>query len=115
MIPALARKAANKRAAFRAALARPVLRLDPAQVKLALAEHDTLTRKSNALMAQHAEAFKRGTSEGADSRALDTAGRRLDQIAAQMESLDARAKSLRDHPQVRAVILDRERKEERRS
>jgi hypothetical protein len=112
--PANARRHQNTRAAMRAALARPVLRLDPAQLKLCLAEHDATARKSAALMAEHGKVFD-GIPVEADTRALTSGGRRLDQLLAQIESLDGRAAELRAHPQIKAVILAREAKEERRS
>ncbi len=110
--PALARHHQDKRAAVRAALARPVLRLDPKTLKLVVAAHDALTRQDAALFQEHGNVFDR-IPGAADNRVLTVAGRRLDQLESQREPLTARAQKLRAHPQVRAALYERYKKEER--
>jgi hypothetical protein len=116
--PAAIRHEREKRAAVRSALARPVVRLDQKQLKLCLAEHDALGRKSNALFAEHGKVFD-GTPAPAQDPALDrvyaAALRRLDQLDKQIEAFDARAAALRAHPQIIAAMAERGKKAERRS
>jgi hypothetical protein len=110
--PAAIRHEREKRTAVRAALARPVLRLDPKTLKLVVAAHDALTRQDAALFQEHGKVFDRIPAD-ADNHVLTVAGRRLDQLEKQAEPLDTRAQKLRAHPQVRAAILAREKAEER--
>ena len=109
--PATIRHEKAKRAAVRATLAGA--RLDPKQLKLAVAAHDALCAKSRALSAQADTAFNRA-SDGASNTVLTAVGWRLDQIEKQSEPFDTRAQALRAHPQVRVAILAREKAEERK-
>jgi hypothetical protein len=115
--PATIRHEKAKRAAKRAALAG--LHLDPAQLKLTIAEHDALGKKSAALFAEHTKVFDAappleiGPPNPVIDRAYTHAIRRLDQLHKQWTDIDVRAKKLRDHPQIKAVILAREKQEER--
>jgi hypothetical protein len=111
-IPALARKAKHRRDAMRAALAGQ--RLDPNQVKIVVKEHDALFAKSIALMHESEKVFSHA-DDVAGNRVLTVVERRLDQLTSQSEPLDSRAQKLRAHPQVRAAILERERKAEAQS
>jgi hypothetical protein len=108
--PANARRHQAKRIAMRAALAGA--RLDPGQVKIVVAAHDALFVKSIALMNESEKVFSRA-DDAADNRVLTVVERRLDQLTKQSEPLDARAQQLRKHPQIKAVLLAREKAEER--
>jgi lysyl-tRNA synthetase class II len=111
--PANARRHQAKRIAMRAALAGQ--RLDPGQVRIVVAAHDALFNKSNALMHEGDKVVASAPLESTTDHGYTVALRRLDQLDKQSEPLDTRAHQLRRHPQVRAVILAREKAEERRS
>ena len=110
--PVQVRHLQARRAAVRAALAG--VRLDPKQLKLVLAAHDALAAKNIALTKQSGDVLAR-TNGASEDRVFAGAGRRMDQIIAQGEDVLQRLRKLGAHPQVHAVIVAREEKEERKS
>jgi SMC interacting uncharacterized protein involved in chromosome segregation len=107
--PAQVRLLRLKRAAVRAAL--DGLRLTPDQLKSVMAEHAELTAKLARLTAENNQVADR-TRSATDDRAYASAGKQLDEINRQCDSLLDRTRRLRAHPQVRAVILAKEAKSE---